>query len=75
MTINSIIGAYYYLRVIVVMYMRDHEGEVPADAARSLSPTAAMVVVVTCLATLYLGLFPNHILGIVLSPDLILSAR
>jgi NADH-quinone oxidoreductase subunit N len=75
MTINSIIGAYYYLRVIVMMYWRDHEGEVSADVAPSLSPTAAMVVVVACLATLYLGLFPNHILGIVLSPDLILSAR
>jgi NADH-quinone oxidoreductase subunit N len=75
MTINSTIGAYYYLRVIVVMYMREHEGEVPADTAPRLSPTAAMVVVVACLATLYLGLFPNHILGIVLSQDLILSAR
>src|SRR5499425_1782917 len=46
MAVNTIIGAYYYLRVLVVMYMRDHEGEVSADAARSLSPTAAMVVMV-----------------------------
>jgi NADH-quinone oxidoreductase subunit N len=75
MTINSAIGAYYYLRVIVVMYMREHEGDVPADAAPSLSPTAAMVVVVAALATLYLGLMPNHVLGIVLSQNLILSAR
>jgi len=75
MTINSAIGAYYYLRVIVVMYMREHKGDVPADAATSLSPTAAMVVVVAALATLYLGLLPNHVLGIVLSQNLILSAR
>jgi NADH-quinone oxidoreductase subunit N len=75
MTINSTIGAYYYLRVIVVMYMREHTGDVPADAATSLSPTAAMVVVVAALATLYLGLLPNHVLGIVLSQNLILSAR
>jgi len=75
MAVNSVIGAYYYLRVIVVMYMREHEGEVSADAARSLSPTAAMVVTVAVLATLYLGLYPNHILGIVLSQNLILSAR
>src|SRR5215469_1752096 len=75
MAVNTIIGAYYYLRVLVVMYMRDHEGQIPADAAPSLSPTAAMVVMVACLATLYLGLFPNHILGLVLSQDLILSAR
>jgi NADH-quinone oxidoreductase subunit N len=75
MTINTAIGAYYYLRVIVVMYMREHKGEVPAEAATSLSPTAAMVVVVAALATLYLGLLPNHVLGIVLSQNLILSAR
>jgi len=75
MTINSAIGAYYYLRVIVVMYMREHKGDVPADAATSLSPTAAMVVAVAALATLYLGLLPNHVLGIVLSQNLILSAR
>jgi NADH-quinone oxidoreductase subunit N len=75
MTINSAIGAYYYLRLIVVMYMREHKGDVPAEAATSLSPTAAMVVVVAVLATLYLGLLPNHVLGIVLSPNLILSAR
>ncbi|HEV3421187.1 MAG TPA: NADH-quinone oxidoreductase subunit N [Candidatus Acidoferrum sp.] len=75
MTINSVIGAYYYLRVIVVMYMREHKGDVPRDAATSLSPTAAMVVAVAALATLYLGLLPNHVLGIVLSQNLILSAR
>jgi len=75
MTINTAIGAYYYLRVIVVMYMREHKGDVPADAATSLSPTAAMVVAVAALATLYLGLLPNHVLGIVLSQNLILSAR
>jgi len=75
MAVNSVIGAYYYLRVIVVMYMREHKGDVPAEAATSLSPTAAMVVVVAALATLYLGLLPNHILGIVLSQNLILSAR
>src|SRR5271157_5634542 len=75
MAINSIIGAYYYLRIVVVMYMHDHKGPVPADAPTSLSPTVAMVVIVTVLATLYLGLAPNHILGIVLDPNLILSAR
>ena len=75
MTVNTAIGAYYYLRVIVVMYMREHKGDVPAGTATTLSPTAAMVVAVAALATLYLGLLPNHVLGIVLSQNLILSAR
>ena len=75
MAVNSIIGAYYYFRLIVVMYMREYKGTVPADASTGLSPTAAMVVTVAALITLYMGLAPNHILGIVLSQPLMLSAR
>jgi NADH-quinone oxidoreductase subunit N len=75
MAINSVIGAYYYFRLIVVMYMRDYKGVVPADTSKGLSPTAAMVVVVTATITLYLGLAPNHILGIMLSQPIMLSAR
>jgi NADH-quinone oxidoreductase subunit N len=75
MAINSIIGAYYYFRIIVVMYMHEHKGAVPADAPTGLSVTTAMVVTVAVLATLYLGLAPSHILGIVLSQNLMLSAR
>jgi hypothetical protein len=37
--------------------------------------TTAMVVTVAVLATLYLGLAPSHIIGIVLSQNLMLSAR
>jgi NADH-quinone oxidoreductase subunit N len=75
MAINSVIGAYYYFRLIVVMYMREYKGVAPADTSKGLSPTAAMVVVVTVVITLYLGLLPNHILGIVLSHPLMQSAR
>lgn len=75
MAVNSVIGAYYYFRLIVVMYMREYKGTVPADASKGMSPTAAMVVTVAALITLYLGLLPNHILGIVLSQPLMLSAR
>ena len=55
--------------------MREYKGTVPADASQSLSPTAAMVVTVAAIITLYLGLVPNHVLGIVLSQNLILSSR
>lgn len=75
MAVNSVIGAYYYFRVIVVMYMREYKGSEPADEAGGLSATAAMVVTVTALITLYLGLAPNQVLGIVLSQNLILSSR
>jgi NADH-quinone oxidoreductase subunit N len=75
MAVNSILGSYYYLRLIIVMYMRDYKGSVPLDAFRGLSPTAGMVVAVAAIITLYLGLAPNHVLGVVLSHNLILSAR
>ena len=75
MAINSIIGSYYYLRIIIVMYMHEHKGPVPADAPRALSVTASMVVAVAILATLYLGLAPNHVLSLTLSKGLMLSAR
>ena len=74
MAVNSVIGSYYYLKVIIVMYMREYKGPEPADSG-GLSATAAMVVTVAALITLYLGLAPNHILGIVLSQNLLLSSR
>ncbi|HTQ96797.1 MAG TPA: NADH-quinone oxidoreductase subunit N [Candidatus Acidoferrum sp.] len=74
MAINSIIGAYYYFRLIVVMYMREYKGNVPAEASKSLSPTAAMVVVVTVIITLYLGLAPNLVLAIANSQNLLASS-
>ena len=74
MAVNSVIGSYYYLKVIIVMYMREYKGTQPADSGR-LSATSAMVVTVAALITLYLGLAPNRILGIVLSQNLLLSSR
>src|SRR5215469_5224348 len=57
--INSAIAAYYYLRIIVVMYMREAREEVPVlPVSRSLG--AALVV---CLvATIYLGVLPGQVL-------------
>ena len=74
MAVNSVLGAYYYLKVIIVMYMREYKGTQPADSG-GLSATAAMVVTVAALITLYLGLAPNRILGIILSQNLLLSSR
>jgi NADH-quinone oxidoreductase subunit N len=75
MAINSTIGAYYYFRVIVVMYMHKYKGPLPADAPAGLSATALMVVAVTVIATIYLGLWPNQILSLLTSQNPILTAR
>jgi len=57
--LNSAIGAYYYLRIIVMMYMRDARAEVPVTPV-PMATTAAIAVCI--LATLYLGVLPNRVL-------------
>jgi NADH-quinone oxidoreductase subunit N len=59
--VNSAIGAYYYLRIIVVMYMRESRKEVPV-APVPLGLTVALAV--SIFATLYLGILPNRVLQI-----------
>src|SRR5580693_1822607 len=57
--VNGGVGAYYYLRIIVMMYMRESRKEVPVTPV----PLALRVALVVCLAaTLYLGIFPDRVL-------------
>lgn len=57
--INSAVGAYYYLRIIVVMYMRPPREQVPvAPIPLALGVALAASVV----ATIYLGVLPNRVL-------------
>ncbi len=57
--INSAIGAYYYLRIIVVMYMRESRKEVPVTPI----PFGLGLALATCMvATLYFGILPNRVL-------------
>ena len=59
LVLNSALGAYYYLRIVVMMYMREPRGEVsvtPVPAASGLA------IAVSVLATLYLGVFPGRVL-------------
>jgi len=57
--INSAIGAYYYLRIIVVMYMKESRKEVPVARVPLGLGVALTICVVT---TLYLGLLPDRVL-------------
>jgi NADH-quinone oxidoreductase subunit N len=57
--LNSAVGAYYYLRVIVVMYMREAREEVPI-APIPLALGAALTISVA--ATIYLGVLPGQVL-------------
>ena len=53
---TSLVSVYYYLRVVVVMYMREQEGEIPL-APQSVPANVALMIAAA--ATLALGLFPN----------------
>jgi NADH-quinone oxidoreductase subunit N len=72
MAINSIIGAYYYFRLIVVMYMRETNLEAgPAPAVIGFPLPVNVVLAVTAAGTVYFGLFPNRILSFVLQSNLL----
>ncbi|MGA9980202.1 MAG: NADH-quinone oxidoreductase subunit N [Candidatus Sulfotelmatobacter sp.] len=56
---NSAVGAYYYLRIIVMMYMRESRRDVPVTPI-PWGLGAALAISVA--ATLYLGILPNRVL-------------
>ncbi len=61
--INSVIGAYYYLRVLVYMYMREPAAGAPvAEPMRSGYVTAALLV--SAILVLILGLMPANSLDV-----------
>jgi NADH-quinone oxidoreductase subunit N len=57
--LNSAVGAYYYLRVIVSMYMHGPRTDVPLDP---VPPSLAATLIATAVAVLWLGLYPGPVL-------------
>jgi NADH-quinone oxidoreductase subunit N len=71
MAINSVIGAYYYLRVIVVMYMREPSAEAAAAAPVPFPLGVNAVLVITFVGTILFGLYPNPVIDFILRPTLL----
>jgi NADH-quinone oxidoreductase subunit N len=59
--LNAALAAFYYLRVIVYMYMREPEDD-PAPLERS--PAGSLALALSVAAVIVLGLFPGAILGV-----------
>ena len=58
--LNSAVAAYYYLRILVVMYMNE-----PGEAAAELEPLPIglrAALVIPAFGTLFLGVFPTWVL-------------
>jgi NADH-quinone oxidoreductase subunit N len=58
--INSVIGAYYYLRVIITMYFQ--APSVDYTPSR-VAPAVGVALFLAALGTLWLGILPSHVLG------------
>jgi NADH-quinone oxidoreductase subunit N len=59
--LNSAVAAYYYLRLLVVMYMNE-PGEV-TNSLEPLSPGLGAALVLPAIGTFFLGILPNAVLG------------
>jgi len=71
MAVNSVIGAYYYLRVIVVMYMRESSAEATALGPVPFPLGVSVVLFVTFAGTILFGVYPNPVLNFILQPTLL----
>ena len=59
--LNSAVAAYYYLRILVVMYM--HEPSEAATAAEPLGTGLTFALVLPALGIFFLGIFPTAVLN------------
>jgi NADH-quinone oxidoreductase subunit N len=57
--LNSAVAAYYYLRIIVVMYMREPRQEA---TVASVPPGLGLALALSLVATIYLGILPGKVL-------------
>ena len=72
LALNSVLAAFYYLRVIVVMYMREpHQDWAPSPMPWAITA----VLLATSAGTLYLGLFPGRVMGFAAHAALSLPLR
>ncbi|MGQ0607785.1 MAG: NADH-quinone oxidoreductase subunit N [Chloroflexota bacterium] len=61
LVLNAAMAAFYYLRVVVYMYMRDPE---PDPAPIDTSPFGSVALALSVASVVILGLFPGAILGV-----------
>jgi len=54
--LNSVVSAYYYIRVVVNMYMREGEKQVDLLSTR---PALAAAILVAAIGTIMMGVFPS----------------
>ena len=68
--INSVISVYYYLRITVIMYMKEPTREF---TPLTLSPFIVAAIVISVIGTLQLGIFPSKVIEMAQQATLILK--
>ena len=71
MAINSVIGAYYYIRLIVIMYMREPSAEIAASLPARFPLSVNVVLAIAAFGTIFLGLLPSRTLSYLLQDTLL----
>ncbi|MBI3649398.1 MAG: NADH-quinone oxidoreductase subunit NuoN [Actinobacteria bacterium] len=59
--VSSVAAAFFYLRVVVLMYMQEPQGE---EQEEDRSPLPRLALAVPAILTLVLGVFPQMLLGV-----------
>ena len=71
--LNTVVSAYYYLRLIIVMFFRERTA---AWEPPRIPASAALALVLTIVGVFYLGLFPGRVINAFSSrPAISLSIR
>ncbi|CAG1769729.1 partial NADH-quinone oxidoreductase subunit N, partial [uncultured bacterium] len=68
--INSVISVYYYLRITVIMYMKEPTREF---TPLTISPLIVAAIVISVVGTLQLGIFPSKVMEMAQQATLILK--
>jgi NADH-quinone oxidoreductase subunit N len=63
LVVNSAIGIYYYLRVVVAMYLR--ESDAPSAARMPAPVIAQLILAILVIALFWLGIWPDSLLRII----------
>lgn len=58
----SVIGGYFYLRVIVQMYMHEPDDSTAGEGIYAIPATTRLALLITAAFTLYAGMFPGALL-------------
>jgi NADH-quinone oxidoreductase subunit N len=65
--IFAAVSAFYYLRVIMVMYMRDPSSEQELETRLALTPTTTVVLAFAIAGVVWLGVYPGPLVSVTTS--------